>query len=99
MSKLTRFELEFVTEPQVRQFCGPIFFTKSLESPLGNVTASGSFGLVDTGTERLLVTCNHVWEGFQEERLGVPDLRMCVCLDMTNPVVFAPDKPLGADRA
>src|SRR6266852_1816998 len=67
-SKLTRNELEFLIEPQVRQFCGPIFFTLSLKSALGNVTNNGSFGLVDTGSKKLLVTCHHVWKEFQERR-------------------------------
>ncbi len=98
MSKLTRIELEFRIEPEVRQFCGPIFFTQSLETALGNVTANGSFGLVDTGSKRLLVTCHHVWDEFQNARLDNPDLKMCVCLDQKHPVVFAPDEPLGESR-
>ena len=98
MSKLTRTELEFRIEPEVRQFCGPIFFTHSLETPLGTVTANGSFGLVDTGIKKLLVTCYHVWDEFQKARLENPDLMMCVCLDWKNPVVFAPNKPLGEDQ-
>jgi hypothetical protein len=98
MSRLTRTELEYRIEPEVRQFCGSIFFTKSLETPLNNITANGSFGLVDTGSKKLLVTCYHVWDEFQEAHLENPDLVMCLCLDKGNPVVFAPDKPIGKDR-
>jgi hypothetical protein len=29
---------------------------------------NGSYGLVDTGSMKLLVTCRHVWEGFQSYR-------------------------------
>ena len=95
---LTRMELEYVIEPEVRQFCGPIFFTHSLQSALGNVIANGSFGLVNTGRKKLLVTNFHVWDGFQTARLDAPNLQMCICLDRNNPVVFAPDKPIGEDR-
>lgn len=98
MPKFTRRELEFVVEPQVRQFCGAIFFTRSLEKAEGNVIANGSFGLVDTGSKKLLVTCYHVWDEFQKALPENPNLQMCLCLDRGNPVVFSPDKPLGADR-
>jgi len=33
-----------------------------------------------------LVTCNHVWEGFDDECFKDPDVKMCVCLDSKNPV-------------
>ena len=97
MPKFTRTELDFVVEPQVRQFCGPIFFTHSLETAVGNVTANGSFGLVDTGGKKMLVTCYHVWKEYQNARRESSDLKMCVCLDQKNPVVFAPDESLGED--
>jgi hypothetical protein len=45
-----------------------------------------------------LVTCYHVWDGFQKGHLENRDLKICLCLDKKNPVVFAPDKPLGEDR-
>ena len=82
---------------QVEPYSGPIFFTKSLRTPLGNVTNSGSFGLVDTGKKKLLVTCHHVWQGFQEECSKEPDLKMCICLD--KPFCFAPTGPVGEDKS
>jgi hypothetical protein len=97
MSKLSRKELEYVIEPQVRQFCGPLFFALSLETPFNNVIANGSFGLVDTGSKKLLVTCLHVWNEFQQQQLENPGLNLCICLDKKNPVVFAPKQPLGED--
>lgn len=60
--KIPRLDLEFVIEPQVRYFCGLIFFTKSMETPAGTIVNNGSFGLVDTGSRKLLVTCSHVWD-------------------------------------
>ncbi len=98
MPKVTRTELGFIVEPQVRKFCGPIFFTRSIKKVAGNVTANGSFGLVDSGSKKLLVTCYHVWDEFRNAQLGNPDLQMCICLDARNPVVFAPHEPLGQDR-
>jgi hypothetical protein len=93
----TRTELEFVIEPQVRKFCGPIYFTRSLDEAEGNVTANGSFGLVDTGTKKLLVTCYHVWDEFQKERLERPELKMCLCLDQGPAALFESPEPLGED--
>lgn len=95
MPKTTLEELAKI-EAQVRQFCGPIFFTKSLQTPLGNVTNNGSFGLVDTGGRKLLVTCQHVWAGFQKERDSNAGLKMCICLD--RPFCFEPGKPVWEDE-
>jgi hypothetical protein len=91
-------ELLFYIEPYVRQFCGPMFFTKSLETAKGNIIANGSFGLVDTGERRLLVTCHHVWDEFQNARLKDENLKMCVCLDIRSPVLFDPIAPIDENR-
>ena len=90
-------ELKSVIEPQVRLYCGPLFFARSLESPVGNVTANGSFGLVDTGKKKLLVTCQHVWKTFQQTRSEDASLRMLVCLDRNPPVVLAA-QPIDQDE-
>jgi hypothetical protein len=97
ISESLRTYLEFTVEPEVRQFCGPVFFTSSLKVAIGNVTANGSFALVDTGNKKLLATCFHVWEEFQKAKSSSPDLKMCLCLDKANPVVFTPSAPLGVD--
>jgi hypothetical protein len=83
--------LTFVVEPEVRQFCGPVFFTRSLKVAADNVIANGSFSLVDTGKKKLLVTCYHVWDEFRNAKLNDPELKMCLCLDARNPVVFTPN--------
>ena len=98
MPQFTKTGLGFVVEPQVRPFCGPLFFTNSLETPLGSITAAGSFGLVDTGTRRLLVTCHHVWDEFQTQHVQNSDLKMCVCLDRGNPIVFDTETLIDADK-
>lgn len=90
-------EIETVIEPQVRPFCGPLFFARSLESVLGSVIANGSFGLVDTGKKKLLVTCHHVWDEFQKARDIDSELRILVCLDRNSPVVLS-GEPIYQDK-
>lgn len=50
-----------IAEPQVRKFCGPLFFTSSDKM----IDGSGSFGLVSIGQKKLLVTCWHVLDEFK----------------------------------
>jgi hypothetical protein len=95
-------ELNFVIEPQINLFCGPLCFTHSLKSAFGNVSANASFGLVNTGKRKLLVTCFHVWEEFERSRTESPNLRMCIFLDR-NPSTgtrgFVLDSlPIGQDK-
>jgi hypothetical protein len=93
----TTFEALTEFQHQVEPYSGPIFFSKSSQTPLGNVTNNGSFGLVDTGKRKLLVTCHHVWRRFQEERSKEPNLQMCLCLD--RPFCFTPGEPVGEDKS
>ena len=42
-------EIKFWIEPQINPYRGPLFITRSLESPVGdNIITNGGFGLVDT---------------------------------------------------
>lgn len=63
MERASKFFLNMVVEPQVRKFCGPLFFSASNTTPKGTIKGSASFGLVDTGQKKLLVTCWHVIYG------------------------------------
>lgn len=91
-------ELKFVIEPQVNPYRGPLFITRSLESPVGdNIIVNGGFGLVDTGKSKLLVTCQHIWKRFQDEHSRDSNVRMCVCLDQHAPVVFDQNEPIDHD--
>ena len=93
-------ELQLLIEPQISPYCGPLFFARSLVSAAGdNVIANGSFGLVNTGKKKLLVTCRHVWEGYQTERQKDSSLRMCICLDRGNPVGFDKREPSDQDAS
>ena len=83
---------------EINPFRGPLFFARSLKLAVGyNVITNGGFGLVDTGKKKLLVTCHHVWKGFQEERHKDSNVRMCVCLDRKTPVVFDEYEPIDQD--
>src|SRR5579871_5600854 len=63
INKASKFLLNMVVEPQVRKFCGPLFFSNSNTTPKGTIKSCASFGLVDTGQKKLLVTCWHVIYG------------------------------------
>jgi hypothetical protein len=91
-------DLRFIIEPQISPYCGRLFFARSLESAVGNIVANGSYGLVDTGTRKLLITCWHVWDEYLKLRESDPALRMLLGLDRKPPVVFAPAEPLGQDE-
>ena len=86
--------MEYVIEPQVRQFCGPLFFTASPKNVL-DITNNGSFGLVDTGKKKLLITCQHVWDEFQRAHLGTPNLKMLIWLGTPEATLFAPIRALS----
>jgi hypothetical protein len=89
--RISKDDLIFVIEPQVRRFCGPLFFTNSLHTPSGNIPHNGSFGLINTGEKKLMVTCHHVWNKFKELRSENPKLMFGVCFDMPKPVTIEMD--------
>src|SRR2546425_2396105 len=91
-------EIKFWIEPQINPYRGPLFITRSLESPVGdNIITNGGFGLVDTGKKKLLVTCQHVWKKFRDEHNQDSNVRMCVCLEQHGPVVFDQNEPIDQD--
>src|ERR1039458_4951855 len=60
--------LNRVISPQISPFRGLLYFARLQEpTPGATIAGQGGFGLVDTGNKKLLVTCNHVWEGFLEK--------------------------------
>lgn len=78
-------ELSMVVEPKVSPYRGPLYFARiGTTITDSGIIANGGFGLVDTGERQLLVTCNHVWEGFQTEQRNDPDLRLHLCLDLVR---------------
>lgn len=78
-----------MVEPKVRKMARPLFFATSQEIPKGNIHDSSTFALVDTGELKLLVTCNHVWEGFKTMRSEKhPNLMFCVSLNGPTPIII-----------
>jgi hypothetical protein len=86
-----------VAIPQIKPSCGPIFFAESLEIAAGNVKDSGSFGLINTGKKKLLVTCHHVVEGFRDLKSKQPKLMLCLALGIT-PEVLNLDALIDEDK-
>lgn len=100
MDEETRNYLTFIVDPAVRQHCGPLFFSTSMTTPADNIIANGTFGLVNTGKMKLLVTCCHVWSDFKELRSQNPSVMFSLCVDKFNPIIIPnPDSLLvDADK-
>ena len=95
---LKSFDLLHLVEPAIRPCCGSIFFTQSLPSGAADdIPDHGSFVLVDTGTRKLLLTCHHVWDGFQALRSKNPKLKMGLCFSHSI-VPFEPIHPIDQDE-
>jgi hypothetical protein len=77
--------LTMIVEPQVRKFCGPLFFASSTITPKNTIESSGSFGLIAIGNKKLLVTCWHVLQGFKEKHAENPALRFGVGFGGSRP--------------
>jgi len=76
----TATDLNFLVFPKIKPSCGPLFITRSLETASGNIAGNGSFGLVNTGAKKLLITCCHILKEFRELSKKKPDLMLCVAL-------------------
>ena len=68
------------------QYCGPIFFRSSREAVPTNVFRNGTFGLVNTGRKKLLVTCAHVWTEFLAAKAEFPEAQLAVLLGQQIPI-------------
>jgi hypothetical protein len=86
-----------IVEPQVKKFCGPLFFTSSNTTLKESIESSGSFGLVSVGEKKLLVTCWHVLYGeggFKEKHSKNPALQFGIGFGGRNPVSVSLDNLL-----
>jgi hypothetical protein len=75
-----------MVEGAILNHCGPLFFSRSHELTPAGVTCNATFGLVDTGQVKLLVTCHHVVEKFRELRAKGDAKAMGVLLGSGRPV-------------
>jgi hypothetical protein len=94
--------LSLVVSPQISPFRGPLYFARLNEPARGAaIVDQGGFGLVSTGNKKLLVTCNHVWEGFLKAKENDPNLRLHLCfnLERKQPFIFDVRNPLDQDKS
>jgi hypothetical protein len=91
------FEQTFMIEGQILGFCGPLFFSCCPELLPMNVVSNGTFGLVDTGQRKLLVTCSHVVADFDREKAENPDFQIAVLLGAGYPVGLARSQLIDSD--
>lgn len=59
-------------EAMIQPSTGPLAIFRSNELAPRNLEMNGTFGLIDTGQKKLLVTCQHVWDGYLEFRQKNP---------------------------
>ena len=97
MDEETKDYLAFIVDPEVRQYCGPLFFSTSLTTPSGNILGNGSFALVNTGKMKLLVTCNHVWDEFKALRSQDSNVMFSLCVDKFSPIIITDPDSLLVD--
>ncbi len=69
-----------------------------MTTPKGNIFANGSFGLIDTGKMKLLITCHHVWNEFKKLRAEKPELMFGLCIDIFNPIMIPDPDSLFVDE-
>ena len=56
----------------------PLFLLPSRKAKPSDVICSGSGALVDTGTRKILITCEHVWATFIDHREKHPASVICM---------------------
>ena len=68
--------IQSIEEKVLLQHCAPIFFLPYPGAMPGSITNNGTVALLNTGRRKLLVTCHHVWSGFEEYRKEHPSARL-----------------------
>ena len=68
---------QFTREAALLTHCAPVYFAPSPEARPPEIRANGTVALVDTGERKLLVTCSHVWDEFEEYMQGFPAACLC----------------------
>jgi hypothetical protein len=66
-------------EERLFKHCGSLVFVTSLTPPI-EVLRNGTYGLVDTGKKKVVVTCHHVWNYLQEAQLKYPKAEIAMTL-------------------
>ena len=85
-------------EEKLLTLCGPVYIAPSLTAPPSEIIANGTFGLVDTGERRLIVTCWHVWDFYEDEKARNPDAVMALVLGTGFKTYAVTPTLIDADR-
>jgi hypothetical protein len=85
-------------EQKLLAFCGPLYIAANVGAPPSDIIANGTFGLVDTGTRRIIVTCYHVWDFYEEERAKNPEAVMALVLGTGFKTYAVTPTLIDADR-
>lgn len=67
-------------QEKILSFCGAIYIAPNSDAPPCDILDNGSFGLIDTGEKKLLVTCFHVLDFYENEKARNPSAIMAVVL-------------------
>jgi hypothetical protein len=89
---------QFIIEGEMLLYCGPLVFLREGKPKPMQADSNGTFGLVDTGSKKLLVTCQHVWDGFETFRQRNPAARMGLLLGTGTPILMPDKPPFASDR-
>jgi len=85
---------EFVDDAKMLSHCVPIFILSDTPSG-GAVYGSGTAALIDTGTKRVLVTCDHVWSELKRIRDEHSEARLAtVFRSGDSPTIWIDDDSL-----
>ncbi|SRR6266540_4188330 len=86
-----------IIEDRLQKHCGPLFFISSMTPPI-DLLRNATYGLVDTGERKLLLTCYHVWDYLQELRLTHRDAEIAINLAAGASPVISDAPIIAADR-
>jgi hypothetical protein len=64
-----------------------------------SVRQNATFGLVNPGSRRVLVTCHHIWAGFNQFRNEHSQGKMAILLGGNYPVELQPNQLVDADES
>lgn len=74
-------ELEVKVEATLRRHSGVVCWTAGQSIPNEGMVDNGTFCFVQTSHLRFLLTCSHVWEGYQREKAKAPDTKLWIALN------------------
>ena len=85
MANIDLRDLTALINEQIMPCRGVLYFARDAQTPVeSNAVNNGGFALVQTSKRKLLVTCNHVWEGFKAAHREDPALRLFLGLNLQD---------------